>query len=221
MGELTAIEARIRAIAEERSLVAASRFAPGRSAADMRNSEFYLLRLEKTKESLLEAAAKAELAVEAARAAFVDASRDRKVLDKLKEKRLGEYKKATSIEELKVVDDISGGSAARRFVNDGGVRSFRSNKPHFKEYMMSDVLTSLLDTAGKIKRWPKKVEEKAEVLNYLAGKFEKGKEYTEKEVNAVIAEFHAFNDITMLRRELISAKLMNRTPDCRKYWVAE
>jgi len=84
---------------------------------------------------------------------------------------------------------------------------------------MSDILASLLDADGKVKRWPKKPEERTEVLRLLAAKFEKGKEYTEKEVNTVIAGFHSFNDITMLRRELITAKLMNRTPDCRKYWI--
>lgn len=84
---------------------------------------------------------------------------------------------------------------------------------------MSDVLASLLDGDGKIKRWPRKPEERAAVLGYLAGKFEKGKDYAEKDVNAVIGGLHTFNDITMLRRELITAKLMNRTPDCKRYWV--
>lgn len=84
---------------------------------------------------------------------------------------------------------------------------------------MSDALKSLLDAEGKLKRWPKKAEERAEVLCYLQGKFEKGKDYTEKEVNAVISGLHSFNDITMLRRELVAAHLMNRTPDCRRYWL--
>jgi flagellar protein FliJ len=68
---------------------------------------------------LIEAAAKAELVVEAARDAFVEASRDKKILEKLKDKRKSEYRKATAIEEIKIVDDISSGSAARRSVNDG------------------------------------------------------------------------------------------------------
>ena len=84
---------------------------------------------------------------------------------------------------------------------------------------MSDVLASLLDNDGKIKRWPKKPEERTAVLGYLVGKFEKGKDYTEKDVNVIIGGLHTFSDITMLRRELISAKLMNRTPDCKRYWV--
>lgn len=84
---------------------------------------------------------------------------------------------------------------------------------------MSDILAPLLDANGLVKRWPKKAEERAAVLAALQEKFEKGKDYAEKEVNAVIASFHSFNDITMLRRELISAKLMNRTPDGRRYWI--
>lgn len=114
VGELASIEGRIRSVAGERAAVAANRFAPGRSAVDMRNAEFYLLRLDKLKDTLIEAAAKAELAVEAARDAFVEASRDKKVLEKLKEKRKAEYRKAASIEEINTIDDISSGAAARK-----------------------------------------------------------------------------------------------------------
>lgn len=84
---------------------------------------------------------------------------------------------------------------------------------------MSDALALLLDNNGKIKRWPKKPEERAAVLEFFSGKFEKGKDYTEKDVNAIIADFHSFNDITMIRRELITSKVLNRTPDCKRYWV--
>ncbi len=113
MGDLAAIEARLRELAGERVAVASGRFAPGRTAADMRSAELYLLRLEKAKEKLLEEAAKAELAVAAAREAYVEASRDRKILDKLKEKRKAEYRKTAAVEEVKTIDDISGGATAR------------------------------------------------------------------------------------------------------------
>jgi hypothetical protein len=84
---------------------------------------------------------------------------------------------------------------------------------------MGELLASLLDKDGKLKRWPKKAEERAEALQFLQGKFEKGKDYAEKDVNAILSGVHTFNDITMLRRELITAKLMNRTPDCKRYWI--
>lgn len=83
---------------------------------------------------------------------------------------------------------------------------------------MNELLTPLLDADGKIKRWPKKAAERTAVLEFFIEKFETGKDYTEMEVNAIIAPMHSFNDTSMLRRELITAKLLNRTPDCRRYW---
>jgi flagellar FliJ protein len=114
VGELTALENRLREVAEERQRIAADRFAPGRSAADMRSAELYIVRLDRTRDELIEASANAELAVEAAREAFAEASRDRKVIDKLKEKHKAEYRKAAADEEIAALDDISGGAAARR-----------------------------------------------------------------------------------------------------------
>ena len=42
-------------------------------------------------------------------------------------------------------------------------------------------------------------------------------EYSEKEVNSIIKQHHTFNDIPLLRRELISKKYLFRTDDCFKY----
>jgi hypothetical protein len=83
---------------------------------------------------------------------------------------------------------------------------------------MNELLTPLLDADGKVKRWPKKAAERTAVLEYFAGKFEKGKDYTEMEVNAVIGSSHTFSDNSGLRRELITAKMLNRTPDGKRYW---
>jgi len=46
-------------------------------------------------------------------AEYLKCSRDRKVLDNLKEKRMAEYMRAQKIEEVKQVDDINTGRAAR------------------------------------------------------------------------------------------------------------
>lgn len=117
MGELASIESRIRALAEERAEVASRRFSRGVLVAEIRHSEAYILRLDQTKEKLLESAAAAQLAVEAAREKFIEASRERKIIDKLKEKRLAEHKKEMAAEELKTIDDISTGSRARRVLS--------------------------------------------------------------------------------------------------------
>ncbi|AEJ19809.1 flagellar export protein FliJ [Gracilinema caldarium] len=119
MGELQSIQNRLEQLAEERAEAAAERFRPGRTVAQIQATDLYILRLDKTKESLLEAAARAELVVAEKRQAYLDASRDRKVLDKLKEKRQKEYKYELSLEEIKIVDDISSGSRARKNTVDG------------------------------------------------------------------------------------------------------
>jgi flagellar FliJ protein len=110
VGELTLIERRIASVAEERSRAARERFAPGNSFGDMQNYESYITRLDQTRDRLLMEAARAELVVAEKRDLFVEASRDRKVLDKLRERRLGEYKKYARAEDYKEADE----GAARR-----------------------------------------------------------------------------------------------------------
>ncbi len=78
-----------------------------------------------------------------------------------------------------------------------------------------------LDQEGRISAWPKKIEDKKGVITYLGTKFEKGRTYSEKEVNEIILRWHAFNDHTLLRRELCEQRVINRTPDCRSYWIVE
>lgn len=121
MGELYSIQERLRTLAEDRAAAASERFFPGRSVAQIHATDLYILRLDRTKEALLEAAAKAELVVSEKRQAFLEASRDRKVLDKLKEKRLKEYKYYVSLEEIKSIDDISNGAKARKNTIDDNV----------------------------------------------------------------------------------------------------
>lgn len=119
IGVLTETEAKIRCVAEERSAASAKRFARGHGAAEIRSYDLYILRLERTKDALLEEAAKAGLAVEEARAAYLEASRERKVLDKLKERRKLEHRRAAFAEETKMLDDVSGGRTARSLIASG------------------------------------------------------------------------------------------------------
>jgi flagellar FliJ protein len=109
INRLTELTNRLKALAEERSRAAADRFARSNSAEDMRAYERYITRLDNQKEELLEEAAAAELAVSEKREAWLAASRDRKILDKLREKRLGEYRKLALREEVKLADDTSSG----------------------------------------------------------------------------------------------------------------
>lgn len=76
-----------------------------------------------------------------------------------------------------------------------------------------------LDDEGKIKQIPAPNRTKIPVLAYLAGKFERGRVYSEKEVNRIINQWHSFGDYFILRRLLIDYELLARTPDGAEYWV--
>jgi flagellar FliJ protein len=114
IGALTEIEHQITALAAERLRAAEARVFHGQGGAEIFSLDLYIQRLDQTRDKLFEAAAQAELRVEQARTAYLEASRDRKILDKLREKREGEYRKALFAGEIKTLDDISGGAAARK-----------------------------------------------------------------------------------------------------------
>jgi flagellar FliJ protein len=109
ISRLTELRNRLKALAEERFRAASERFARSNSAEDMLAYERYITRLDSQKEQLLEDAAAAELAVNEKREAYLAASRDRKVFDKLKEKRFEEYRKLALREEVKLTDDTASG----------------------------------------------------------------------------------------------------------------
>jgi hypothetical protein len=75
-----------------------------------------------------------------------------------------------------------------------------------------------LDGNGKITQLPKKLKVQLAVLAYLAGKFERDRNYTEREVNAVCDAWHSFGDFFLLRRELVDYDFLNRERDGSRYW---
>jgi len=105
VGVLAELERKIEALASERVRAAAAQFSPGNSVIEIQQYMYYLVRLDNTKERFLKEAAIAEMKVEEAREAFLEASRERKVLDKLKEKKQKEYHRIKLNEETKVLDD--------------------------------------------------------------------------------------------------------------------
>ena len=65
---------------------------------------------------------------------------------------------------------------------------------------------TLINEFDEIIRWPKKQSDKTYIIEFLSSKFEFDKQYSEKEVNKVFAHYHLFEEIHLLRRELISRK---------------
>ena len=79
-------------------------------------------------------------------------------------------------------------------------------------------MNKLINNLGELIRWTKKPPEKEIIIKYLSTKFESDKKYTEKEINGIIDIYHLFNDIPLLRRELVSRKFFEREDDGSVYW---
>jgi hypothetical protein len=81
-------------------------------------------------------------------------------------------------------------------------------------------LARYLDAEGRVTRWPgqKHVADRALIVAYLATHFETGRDYNEREVNALLQQYHTFGDPALLRRELYERGHLNRTPDGARYW---
>ncbi len=82
-------------------------------------------------------------------------------------------------------------------------------------------LRGFIDADGKIKSWPSKQAKQFLLLDMLGEKFEAGKEYNAQEINKILNMNHTFNDPALLRRELITRKILQRSPDGRSYWKME
>jgi flagellar FliJ protein len=111
IGILTAIENDIQTNAMVRARAVQERFSGIESGDDdgtfsMMTWDSYINRLEQEAQRLMEEAARAELVVEEKRAAYLDASREVKVMEKLKEKREGEYRKEMFATETRELDDM-------------------------------------------------------------------------------------------------------------------
>jgi DNA-binding HxlR family transcriptional regulator len=82
-----------------------------------------------------------------------------------------------------------------------------------------EILKINLNADGSIRQLPTNHRKLDVILRYLADHFEFGRTYTEKEVNQVIGALH--EDISGLRRDLISVGYLDRTKNGSAYWRIE
>lgn len=76
----------------------------------------------------------------------------------------------------------------------------------------------LLNEEGQVTRWPTKPKEKTLVIEYLATKFSKKEDYSERDVNELLKRWHAFSDWALLRRELFERGFLGRDKNGSSYW---
>ncbi len=106
------LKAELRQIAEDRVATNTSRHGLSDPVA-MQTIERYIVRLDTRKEQVLQELAQAELVVEEKRTLFAEAMRQRKIIDKLREKKYAEWKKERQKEEEKIIDEIVTAKHAR------------------------------------------------------------------------------------------------------------
>ncbi len=102
-----------------------------------------------------------------------------------------------------------------------------------KEILMEDAVASVaastsedawerkvLDTfleGDQITRVPRSLKKRMVLVHWLAGKFEPGVRYSEKDVNGIIKRHH--EDSAYFRREMVDSKIMAR--EAGVYWLLE
>lgn len=84
-------------------------------------------------------------------------------------------------------------------------------------------LRRFLDSQGRVTSWPTKDRDRRLVMEYLSGRFEPGRSYTEKEVNTILVRnMHPyFKDFVTIRRAMYDYRYMHRERDGSRYWLAD
>lgn len=88
-------------------------------------------------------------------------------------------------------------------------------------YKMKEIpkdIKNFFDEEGRLEVWPGKRKKQLLTLEFIAGLFQVGREYTEKEINELLEKVHTFNDAALLRRELFELGYLNRKKDGSSYW---
>ncbi|TCM97296.1 hypothetical protein EV294_104512 [Paenibacillus sp. BK033] len=76
------------------------------------------------------------------------------------------------------------------------------------ERVRQSVIKNFITAAGQLKSIPAQLKKKLIILEYMISKLEKGRKYTEKELNEFIKGFH--QDFATIRREFIMHQFMFR-----------
>lgn len=110
----------------------------------------------------------------------------------------------TKVERLMVIPPTA------TMVDDRFIITEAENEKFLKQYFPEGV-------NGPLSSFPKKEKRKIIILQQLVRRFEPKREYSEKEVNAILEA--AFADYVTLRRYLIEYGFMDRVADGSRYWV--
>jgi len=86
---------------------------------------------------------------------------------------------------------------------------------------LTHILRNFLDTNGKLTAFPAKRKMKLYTLLYLAQKIPADTDFSEREINDILLDWHTFADPATLRRELYDYGFLDRSRDGKVYRLAE
>jgi DNA-binding transcriptional ArsR family regulator len=111
--------------------------------------------------------------------------------------------------ETKVLED-----AARRFLSQDSLPALAMDVDLDK--FARKVIQDLILPDGRLKTIPVQRKKLDVILRFILPEFESGAKYSEKQVNEILARFHA--DTATLRRELIGGGMLARSRGGSEYW---
>ena len=86
---------------------------------------------------------------------------------------------------------------------------------------LTHILRNFLDATGKLTAFPAKRKMKLYALLYLAQIIPADTDFTEREINDILLDWHTFADPATLRRELYDYRFLDRSRDGKVYRLAE
>ena len=86
---------------------------------------------------------------------------------------------------------------------------------------LTHILRNFLDSNGKLTAFPAKRKMKIYALLYLSQKIPADTDFTEREINDILLDWHAFADPATLRRELYDYRFLDRSRDGKVYRLRE
>ena len=86
---------------------------------------------------------------------------------------------------------------------------------------LTHILRNFLDAEGKLTAFPAKRKMKIYALLYLAQKIPTDTDFSEREINDILLDWHTFADPATLRRELYDYRFLDRSRDGKVYRLAQ
>ena len=86
---------------------------------------------------------------------------------------------------------------------------------------LTHILRNFLDAEGKLTAFPAKRKMKIYALLYLAQRIPTDTDFSEREINDILLDWHTFADPATLRRELYDYRVLDRSRDGKVYRLAQ